>query len=123
MDFLRKTFGGLNRSYYFRHFVFGALISYVFMNIALQNPNRTYTGIFTLYISNAILYPYARFVYEQVINFLVGNQVFFINAILMLVVKLFTMVLCWFFSLFIAPIGLAYLFYHHTKAASKRKNA
>lgn len=27
-----------------------------------------------------------------------------------------TMLLCWAFAIFIAPIGLAYLYYHHSKA-------
>jgi hypothetical protein len=31
-------------------------------------------------------------------------------------VKIFTMVICWACAIFIAPIGLAYLYYHHTKA-------
>lgn len=44
-----------------------------------------------------------------------GQNVFFINAIIMLVAKFITMVLCWLFAIFIAPIGLAYLYYYHTK--------
>lgn len=39
MDFFRKTLGGLKGSYYFRHFVFGAAISLLFIYIARQNPN------------------------------------------------------------------------------------
>lgn len=117
MDFFRKTLGGLNGSYYFRHFVFGALISFLVICIARQNPNGVNTSIYIFYIGNAILYPYARFVYERVIGFIMGDNVFFINAIVGLGAKLITMVLCWMFSIFIAPIGLAYLYYHHTKAA------
>ncbi|EKS9266597.1 hypothetical protein QC837_004538 [Salmonella enterica] len=119
MDFFRKTLGGLNGSYYFRHFIFGALISFLFIYIARQNPNGINTGTFIFYIVNAILYPYARFVYEQIIGFIMGENVFFINAIIMLAAKFFTMVLCWLFAIFIAPIGLAYLYYHHTKAAKQ----
>jgi hypothetical protein len=111
MDFFRKTLGGLKRSYYLRHFVFGAAISFLFIYIARQNPNGLEVGSLIFFIINAILYPYARFVYEQVIEFVLGDNVFFINAILMLVAKFITMALCWIFSIFIAPPGLAYLYW------------
>jgi len=47
-----------------------------------------------------------------------GENVFYINAILMLFVKATTIILCWVFSIFIAPVGLAYLYYYHSKRAS-----
>ena len=61
------------------------------------------------------LYPYSRFVYESVVGYLMGNNVFFVNAFLMLITKLFTMLLCWFLSIFIAPVGLLYLYFYHSK--------
>lgn len=119
MDFFRKTLGGLKGSYYFRHFVFGTAISFLFIYIARQNPNGVEAGSLIFFIINAILYPYARFVYEQIIGFVLGDNVFYINAIVMLVAKLITMALCWIFSIFIAPLGLAYLYYHHSKAENQ----
>ncbi|EAA7274365.1 hypothetical protein B6G11_01825 [Salmonella enterica] len=35
--------------------------------------------------------------------------------IVMLMAKVITMCLCWIFSIFIAPVGLAYLYYYHSK--------
>lgn len=72
-------------------------------------------GLWALAIVCALLYPYSRFVYESIVGFVMGENVFFINAIFMLIVKYFTMALCWAFSIFIAPIGLAYLYFYHTK--------
>jgi hypothetical protein len=66
-------------------------------------------------VLNTLLYPYSRFVYESVMDFIIGRNVFFVNAILMLAVKLMTMLLCWSLAIFVAPIGLAYLYYHHSK--------
>lgn len=43
---------------------------------------------------------------------------FFINAILLLFVKSFTMLACWTFALGFAPIGLLYLYFYHSKRAS-----
>lgn len=116
MDLFQKTLGGLKTSYYIRHFIFGALISTFFIYISTQNPAGIKTSNAILFVINALLYPYARFVYEQIIGFIMGENVFFINALVMLMAKIITMCLCWMFSIFIAPIGLAYLYYYHSRA-------
>ncbi|EEH2567400.1 hypothetical protein GYD59_002107 [Salmonella enterica] len=80
-----------------------------------QNPSGMKVGNVIFFVINALFYPYARFVYEQVISFIMGENVFFINAIVMLMAKVITMCLCWIFSIFIAPVGLAYLYYYHSR--------
>lgn len=119
MEFFRKTLGGLSGYYYFRNFVFGALIAIVYKFILRQNPNGIPTGNYIFIAICILLYPYSRFVYETIIGFFIGDNIFFINAILMLIVKFFTMLLCFVFSIFIAPIGLVYLYFYHTKAAKQ----
>lgn len=116
MDFIRKTLGGLKASYYIRHFVFGALISTFFIYMSMQNPGGVKVENIIFFFINALLCPYARFVYEQIIGFIMGENVFFINVIVMLTAKIITMCLCWIFSVFIAPVGLIYLYYYHSKA-------
>ncbi len=64
---------------------------------------------------STLLYPYSRFVYDSIIGFIMGENVFFVNAIKLLIIKFTTMTLCWVFSIFVAPIGLAYLYFHHSK--------
>ncbi|MGL4035236.1 hypothetical protein ACR3LQ_13340 [Kosakonia cowanii] len=49
-----------------------------------------------------------------------GQNVFFVNALLMLMVKMMTMLVCWFLSIFIAPLGLAYIYFYHTRAEKQR---
>ncbi|CDH01724.1 hypothetical protein [Xenorhabdus bovienii] len=115
MDLLRKTFGGLNGSYFFRHLFFGMAISVLSIWLISKTPNASPIGMIIFSVINGLLYPYARFVYEQIMGFLMGENVFFINAIFMLVTKLITMILCWAFAIFIAPVGLAYLYFHHTR--------
>jgi hypothetical protein len=45
------------------------------------------------------------------VDFILGRNVFFVNAIMMLIVKWMTMTFCWGFAIFVAPIGLAYLYF------------
>lgn len=116
-NFIRKTFGGLSLSYYLRHFLFGLLIFALFIFAGVKHPKTGEWNIpvLTILIISQFLYPYARFVYESIIDYIFGNNVFFVNAILVLIVKLFTMILCYSFAIFIAPIGLIYLYFYHTK--------
>ena len=113
---IQKTFGGLSKEYYIRHFLFGLLILGLFLYPTL------YRGFEPHHITHIIvacvlqlLYPYARFVYESVVEYIVGNNTFFVSAIVLLGVKLFSMMVCWFFSWLIAPIGLAWLYWYHSK--------
>ncbi|WGT66540.1 hypothetical protein QHG62_15520 [Variovorax paradoxus] len=114
--FLAKTFGGLTPAYYFRQFLFGLCFAAFFVFFASRSPHIMSLGMAVFLVANTFLYPYSRFVYEGVINFLLGANTFYVNAILMLFVKLFTMLVCWTFAIFIAPVGLIYLYVHHSRA-------
>ena len=120
MSFLSKTLGGLSKAYDTRQFLFG-LIFFIFI-VAISYNGYNHTGKISILVTNSILgliclllYPYSRFVYESIIEYILGDNVFFINAPLMLVTKLITMAICFIFSIFIAPIGLIYLYFYHSK--------
>lgn len=114
---IAKTFGGLSAPYYFRHLVFGLLIPLgMFLVISHGGGQSISTREYVLFAINTLLYPYARYVYEGIIDFIVGSNAFIVNAFVMLITKFVTMMLCWFLAIFIAPVGLAYLFYVHSKA-------
>jgi hypothetical protein len=118
---LKKTFGGLTRKYYFRHFFFAAVFlaffSFSMLGPMLSSSKGSASGTFFVFFTmvlNTFLYPYSRFVYETIMDFIVGDNLFFGNAIFVLLTKLFTMVLCFSLATVIAPIGLLYLYFHHT---------
>ncbi|WP_445946302.1 hypothetical protein [Shewanella sp.] len=114
---LLKTFGGLSKECYFRHLFFGMLFPvmlYLFLSSS-SKPVDTPVMLIFFIIVNTLLYPYARFVYEKVIGFILGENVFFVNGLFLLLAKCFTMSICWAMAIFIAPVGLGYLYYYHTK--------
>lgn len=115
-----KTFGGLSRPYYIRHFIFGLIFPTIFLLTHGHNGNPFMAAPATLGLlaANSILYPYSRFVYESVTGYIIGRNVFFISAPMMLFAKFMTMLLCWAFAIFIAPIGLLYLYIHHSRPPS-----
>jgi hypothetical protein len=117
--FFAKTFGGLTTSYYVRNFIFGLpfAISIVFLLSSNQSASSAKYGMAAFAIINCLLYPYSRFVYESIVDFIMGNNVFYVNALFMIFVKLNTMILCWSLAVFIAPIGLIYLFLKNSREA------
>lgn len=114
---LAKTFGGLSASYYFRQFFFGAALAAFFYLMSTQGKQEPDFSILSMVVVNTLLYPYARFVYESVVGFILGSNVFLVNALLMLAARMMTMFMCWLLAIFIAPIGLIYLYFHHSKTA------
>jgi hypothetical protein len=113
---IAKTFGGLPTSCYVRHFLFGLLFP-VFICITTNGGKYPLSfPILLMFSVNTLLYPYSRFVYESVVDFIIGRNVFLVNVILMLAFKVATMMLCWGLAIFIAPIGLVYLYFYHSKA-------
>lgn len=116
-DLIRKTFGGLTTHYYFRQLIFGLLVAGFVVWVATQNGRMMPWNMVVFTVISSLLYPYARFVYESIVGFVLGENVFFVNALLMLLVKFVTMSLCWTFAIFVAPVGLAYLYFHNSRAA------
>ncbi|MGQ4273372.1 hypothetical protein [Terrihabitans sp. B22-R8] len=117
---IAKTFGGLSARYYIRQFLFGLIfttlmISTLTLGDQQQSPPFS---IYAIIAANTFLYPYSRFVYESIVEYITGGNLFFFSAVLVLIVKLMTMALCWSFAIFIAPIGLIYLYIHHSRGSA-----
>ncbi len=118
-EFFKCTFGGLETPYLIRQYFFSLLIGALIVFMVTDQGRTLHGGTIILFSVCAILYPYSRFVYESIIRFVMGNNVLYVNAILMMAFKALTMLLCWFFAVFIAPFGLIYLYFHQSKSASK----
>ncbi|PPA31092.1 hypothetical protein C3737_02570 [Aeromonas jandaei] len=113
-----KTFGGLDKSYYLRQLFFGALLPAVIIFMTTQNPTAKPMPVSAMFYLglNTILYPYSKFVWDSIKNFLMGSNIVTLALPFFLLVKLFTIVICWGMAIFIAPIGLAWLWWHHSKS-------
>lgn len=120
-SFVLKTFGGLTTGYYFRQLFFALLFAAAILALAASSPGGLMDkpGLVVISVISTFLYPYSRFVYESIVGFVMGDNVFFVNALFMLTVKTFTMAMCWVFAVFVAPIGLAYLFWRNSRKTSQ----
>lgn len=111
-DFLNVTFKGLKPSYYFRHLFFAAVFA-IFMIVVSWEVQTTSFMIWI--VINALLYPYARLVYETVMGFLMGETVYYLPIIILFMWRFFIFLVVFMFSIFIAPIGLLILYFYHRK--------
>lgn len=112
MDRLKATiFGSMKSGYYFRQFVFGAILGALFIAGKVKASPDLPLGEILMALVSTVLYPYSRFVYESIVGFFMGNNLFAVPAIPMLIAKFMMMVVCWFLAIFIAPVGLAYIYW------------
>jgi predicted membrane protein len=121
---IAKTFGGLSRAYYIRQMLFGLLFPafFIFMFSQQSGPSQLTTFMIVFLIVNTLLYPYSRFVYESIVGYIMGNNLFFTNVMLLFFAKAITMMICWTMAILIAPFGLLYLYFHHSKKAAPSVN-
>lgn len=112
---LARSFGGLPPGYYIRQFLFGLLFPAVLFLSSTRGKAVLALPVHlqAILALDTLLYPYARFVYESVAGYIVGDTVVVIPAFLYGAVKLFTMLLCWGFAFFIAPVGLVWLYFRN----------
>ena len=90
-----KTFGGLSREYYFREFIFGLIFVVLFFYpYYVKGMTIPPIGVILTAILSQILYPYSRFVYHSTTDFIFGNNMFIVNAFLMLILKVVMMMIC-----------------------------
>ena len=121
-NIIQNTFGGLTKQYYLRHLFFGSLLPAMLIFTMFIGDGAFHYQALPILAINTLLYPYSRFVYESIVRFIVGDNVFFVNATLMLFTKTVTIILCWGFAIFVAPIGLIYLYYINNKSKTLNNN-
>lgn len=111
----RKSFGGLSGHCYLRHLLFGLMFPVIVYFSLRDNLYPPSLGLYAMAGINTLLYPYARFVYEGVVGFFLGETVFFVNTGVLLLAKFITMFACWLFAPYVAPVGLIYLYVRNSR--------
>ncbi|MFT2112461.1 hypothetical protein [Marinomonas sp. 2405UD68-3] len=120
---IQKTLGGLSKEYYVRQFLFGLIFPAILYFISSQGTaDGMPASLILLCIVNAFLYPYSRFVYESVVGYILGDTVLFGSIFVVAITKYITMSICWAAAIFIAPVGLVYLYFYHTKQDTNKQS-
>lgn len=111
---IRKSFAGMAPSLYVRHFLFACVFLAIFVMASISS-GKTPFGIWLLMVVSTFLYPYSRFTYEGIVGYIAGNNMFLVDGLLFIAAKIASMLMCWLFAVFIAPLGLLYLYLYHSR--------
>ena len=127
-----NLFRGFTPQYYFRQLFFGLIIGSIYLYMMWNTINRDgvlsqadihdFTQMAIFAIVSTLLYPYSRFAYEEIVGFLLGRNIFFINSIVYLLAKVMTMITCWALAIFIFPLGLLFIYYYQKQKAKENSN-
>ena len=113
MEKVRNVFRALDRSWLIRHYLF----SFVFLAIIAygNGDDDSFLPVFILSLLSSIFYPFAMFVYESIVKLIMGDNVFILPAIPLLIWKLVRFIIIWAFSIPIGIIGFGYLYFRINK--------
>ncbi len=103
-----NPFRSLGAAYYLRHLFFGTILALALGGIWSHNHAITQSG-YLYFIVSTLLYPFARFVYEAIARFFLGNNEIYLPLLIGLNLKFVSMGVCLLLAIAIAPFGLVYL--------------
>lgn len=127
---LELTIFGLNREFYIKYLIHGlmvVLLSWILINYIQHDltdrgkPTIDNIKVFAsmlLLTVNALLYPYARYLYGKFWNFFSSDSTWYVGGILLLLIYYFKLVarlVLFSFAIFIAPIAWINLYFENSK--------
>ncbi|MCQ9147654.1 MULTISPECIES: hypothetical protein [Brucella/Ochrobactrum group] len=113
MNFLRRIFGGVQLSYLIRSYLIGLIFFALMIGMALsaEIKNGSPVGLIVFASLSTLLFPFAKLVWDELRDLAFGNNVIFMNAIMLFMLKWFVNACLWAFAIFVAPIGILYLWF------------
>ena len=120
--FLKRIFGALQPTYLIRAYVISAVFMAMMVWLVLypaKGEPLTIDRIAPLVIFGigALLFPFSKLVWDEIKRVMMGGNVFFLPIIFLLPLKLLVNYMLWGFSIFIAPLGIAYLWLRSRQSA------
>ena len=109
LSVINRNLPGLPARVYFRHLFFASLFTALVCSMMSGSPVPLPAGAYVLFIVNTLLYPFARFIYERAVGFVLGENMFVVPALFLLFGKVMTMGLCWGLAMVLGPAGLLYV--------------
>lgn len=125
MQFFNRVFGAVNRAYLVRAYVIGVAI-FAFLVWAMSsyldsNPDKQFNhyGIFTYFAICTVLFPFAKLAWDQLRDFAMGGNLIVMNAIFLLMLKVWINAFLWSSAVFVAPLGMFWLWYKTRDSVSQ----
>ncbi len=109
MSFFRTIFGYFNPRYLLRSYVISAIF-FAMIILVMSNSNKDLgTGFWLFMTLNALLFPFAKYLWDEGRSFLLGDNIFILPALFMLLVKYFINAILWSMAILLAPISILWI--------------
>lgn len=112
MNIRSRIFGALRPAYMIRAYVIGfalfAFMAWVRSHGPSDASNYLLIGYFLVC---SLIFPFAKFVWDEVMALLMGRNFFIMPAIFLIPLKVLVNGLLWTMAIFVAPLGILYLWF------------
>jgi len=118
MNFIRRIFSGVQPTYLIRSYLIGLIFFALIVGMALSAETKSGTpvGLLAFGTLSTLLFPFAKLVWDELRDLAFGNNVIFMNAIFLFMLKWFVNGFLWAFAIFVAPVGILYLWFRTRQA-------
>jgi len=116
MQFLRRIFGSVDRAYLIRAYIISFAIFAFYAAIFSRGTHTIYPSAWAFLIVNTILFPFSKLVWDEIMSLLLGRNMFILPAIFLMFAKLIINVALWAGAIFVAPLGILWLWYRTREA-------
>ncbi|MFR4286699.1 MAG: hypothetical protein ACLUQ0_10420 [Enterococcus italicus] len=110
--FIRIVVTSLHPTYLIRQYIFSAVVTAFFY---FSSPEVAPTSFYVFLGLNFLFYPFAMFVYDSIASLLMGDNVWITSGIFAFIWGFIKILLIYFFSVLIAPIGILILYFTNRK--------
>ncbi|MFB7881673.1 hypothetical protein [Brevundimonas diminuta] len=122
MNFIKRIFGSVQPRYLIRAYVlsaaFMALMVWMTLSAGGAQPLHDRAAALAVFGVGALLFPFSKLVWDEIKRVMMGETVFFMNTLMLMVLKVLVNFFLWGFSIFIAPLGILYLWFRSRNAAT-----
>lgn len=117
MDKIKSIIGELDSDYLRRNYIIGGSWGAFFiLSLVSSSEDNMFTLAAVLYFSLCIyLFPFAAYVWDGIVNVVLGDTVIFLPLLIMLMWKTTKVGMLFTFAVFVAPLGIVYLLFQQKK--------
>lgn len=108
---LGRILNGVERTYLIRAWLIGACFFALMVVVAFQAKSGAQVAPLLYFAVCTLLFPFSKLVWDELKNLILGQNLFLMNALILVVLKLFINALLWGFAPFVAVIGIGYIWY------------
>lgn len=118
--FIDRTVEAMNPRFFSPRLILGSLISASYLILLLaywpgvRNP-QIGAILFVMVWLNALMYPFARYVYSTIFHLLLGYRPYVVSNFWIFVAQVLLSLGCWTFAYIIVPLGFLILYFYDRK--------